>query len=501
MRHTLACSLIGGGWEARLLTIDAGMVGPGIVGLDHRQDWTETAVPYFHVVTHHLSLMYYEATTRRICHGPRGWAPVNLLLDVKDGQARWVWTSPDGTTQRPLHVVTDQGFANFDDDECGYPWKFHQEPRGRATLQLGQNFLSADGDGMVRNTRPVCREWEHFTLISNDIGAAIRLAVPTDSRNLNVTLSELPQTLEYTGEFGNELFLFLPFIYWLDSVGILKFHELKTYSGMKSFYTGVTPRNYIEKHEKRYHVHVPDRPIYWPNKEEDKYVFSPFYKFPDFRTIFSNEILNLTTNKPLLIIHNKYNIEWSDRPINFLSIDLLQTLFEMATDVFTIIYIRHRRTKEIDGFSWDEDKNININKDLELLNKFDHVFDFYDLYKIYGRGRDINHFKNILCAKTFYYISSQGGGTFHLSYFSGSCMAILHRRGAEMHSAYGSGFFRVTSSPPAHLLICLNNSDVIDSMKAMLNSCVASNRVLLSPKNKDIIERLSPEAQKIAFYK
>lgn len=325
--------------------------------------------------------------------------------------------------------------------------------------------------------------------------------MPTDLRNVNISIDGLPKILEYTGEFGNECFLSIPFIYWLDTAGILKFHEIKTYAGMKSFYGGVTPAKYIEKREKRFHVHVPDRLAYLPNKEEDKYVFSPFYKFPDFRAIFSGERPDLIASKPFLVMHNKYNIEWAERPINFLSIVLLEILFEMAAPVFTVIYMRHKPAKECDGFSWGHDENIDSDKDLELVKKFDHVFDFYDLYEDYGCGRDINHFKNIICAKTFYFISSQGGGTYHLSYFSGSCMAILHRRGMEINSAYGSGFFRVTSSPPPHLLICLDDSDVIDSMKIILNSCVVSNRVLLSPENKDTIEALSPEAQRVVFYK
>ena len=310
----------------------------------------------------------------------------------------------------------------------------------------------------------------------------------------------IPDVLEYTGEFGNELILFVPFIYWLDQTGLLKDRHLKTYAGMRSFYSGVTPKMYSEKTEDRGYVHVEHQPAYLPNKTEEDFVASPYLVFPDFRKMFSSFGMPKKFEKPILVIHNKYNLEWSDEPINFLSIGLLRKIFEMTSGIFQIVYIRHRKSARNIGFSWDHNEIIDVFGDQELIKEFSHVNDFYDLYNQFGQQYDTNEFKNILCAKSHYFISSQGGGCHHLSYFSGSTIAVFHRRGMEIQSAYESGFYKMTSNPSPQLLICLDEKDVLEAVKAMLASSIITGRVMFPPSTKNVVEVLSPEHQRRVFY-
>jgi hypothetical protein len=44
--------------------------------------------------------------------------------------------------------------------------------------------------------------------------------------------TELPNTLEFRGEFGSELACFLPFVYWLHSIGAMSGKTVLTYAGM-----------------------------------------------------------------------------------------------------------------------------------------------------------------------------------------------------------------------------------------------------------------------------
>jgi hypothetical protein len=310
----------------------------------------------------------------------------------------------------------------------------------------------------------------------------------------------IPDILEYTGEFRNELVLFLPFIYWLDQTGLLKERHLKTYAGMRSFYLGVTPKTYSEKTEDRGYVHVEHRAAYLPNKTEEDFLANSCLVFPDFRKMFSNFEIENIFERPTMVIHNKYNFEWSEEPVNFLSIDLLRNIFEMTSGKFEIIYIRHRKQAENLGFSWDHNEVIEEFGDQELINRYNHVTDFYNLYSCFGRKFDTNQFKNILYARSHYFISSQGGGAYQLSYFSGAAIAILHRRGMEIKSAYESGFFKMTSNPNPQLLICLDEKDVLNAVTAMMESSVFSGRVIFPVSTRDTLEVLSPERQKQVFY-
>ena len=68
-----------------------------------------------------------------------------------------------------------------------------------------------------------------------------------------------PNTVEYTGEFGPELVLFLPFINWLSASGLLKNRRVKTYKGMRSFYDCFECVEIIEKDEPRRYIFPEDR--------------------------------------------------------------------------------------------------------------------------------------------------------------------------------------------------------------------------------------------------
>jgi hypothetical protein len=46
----------------------------------------------------------------------------------------------------------------------------------------------------------------------------------------------LPEILDYTGEFGAELVLFVPFCERLSANGVLQNRSIRTYAGMRCFY-------------------------------------------------------------------------------------------------------------------------------------------------------------------------------------------------------------------------------------------------------------------------
>ena len=64
---------------------------------------------------------------------------------------------------------------------------------------------------------------------------------------------------------------------------------------------------------------------------------------PDYKSHFQNTLF--IYDKPLLILHNKYTIEWGIKPYNFIDRETLYELLGMLREMFTIIYVR----PEIDG--------------------------------------------------------------------------------------------------------------------------------------------------------
>jgi hypothetical protein len=198
-------------------------------------------------------------------------------------------------------------------------------------------------------------------------------------------LEKLPEVLEYTGEFGAELVLFTPFCEWLSSQGILRGRSIRIYAGMRCFYDQMKCRPITEKVEDRRYIAPGMRPEWMPIKSEHKFdiaISNRFFRYPDLRGRFSRypvpeEIAH--SAKPLLIIHNKYNIEWDGRPVNYISLDVLDEIFRNLKCIFTVIYIRHG-VDAAPGYSRDHNTPLILH-DAEILRRYPTVLKFDDLYK------------------------------------------------------------------------------------------------------------------------
>jgi predicted O-methyltransferase YrrM len=298
----------------------------------------------------------------------------------------------------------------------------------------------------------------------------------------------LPQTLEYTGEFGPELVLCLPFLNWLGKLGLLRSRKIITYTGMKCFYDDMGGLAIIEKAADREYVH-PDRRASWlPVRNEhdfDGHGRSAQHLYPDLREKFRKLTLLPqvgSAGRPLLIVHNKYNDEWGDGPINYLPIESLRVIFELLGHCFTIVYIRHGNSDERLRFVGDHNVAIEF-EDRGLLEAYPDVLCFDDLHAAHiaqGGVQDINTFKNVLYSRCHHFISSQGGGAHQIALYSGSLLAVLHRRGAEEQWAYRKGYYKFMATIPPNLVICRTEDDLLRALPLFDSSTVIEDRVYLN---------------------
>ena len=170
-----------------------------------------------------------------------------------------------------------------------------------------------------------------------------------------------------------------------------------------------------------------------------------------------------SSTKPLLIIHNKYNIEWDTGPINHIPLVMLERFFTTLKSFYTIIYIRHGLDPE-PGYSKDHNASLPW-QDGELLEQHPEILSFSNLYRANleeanGPRYDLNLFKNAIYSRCYRFITSQGGGAHHIALFSGSLLAILHRQGRESEWAYFSGYYSFMTNPAPTRLICTNHEDL-----------------------------------------
>lgn len=305
-----------------------------------------------------------------------------------------------------------------------------------------------------------------------------------------MTLSSVPEVMEYRGEFGAELVLFLPFCGWLNKLGLLKDHVISTYHGMRCFYDDLDCKEIVERAEPREFVRPRQRAEWLPVKDEHAYMApNVCHSFPDLRKKFS-KLGSLDTlfkeRKPLLVIHNKYNIEWEREPLNFIDEATLATLFERFSHDFNVVYFRHGILGASPGYTEDHTPMEPLN-DLEVVRQFPRVSLFEDLLEAHGQGLDTNQMKNLIYSQCHRFITVQGGGAHHIAMYSGSLMLIAHRAGNECFGAYDEGYYNFMAPVPPVRMICTSPKELI-AASAALEDCVwITDRIHVDAKHRDIL--------------
>lgn len=311
---------------------------------------------------------------------------------------------------------------------------------------------------------------------------------------------QLPETLDYEGEFGTELTLFLPYLNWLSKAGLLHGHRIGTYRGMRCFYDDLDCLEIIEKDKPRKWVPPEERLACLPVKDDNNFDGigrSPLHLYPDLRRKFRSQSLFPKIedpSRPLLIVHNKHNVEWKRGPVNYISLETLDTIFRMFRFHFTIVYIRHGMTEIQEGYSEDDNRPVPF-EDRAVLDRDHWVLCFDDLYarhKANGGHQDLNTFKNVLYSRCYYFISSQGGGAHHIAFFSGCLLMVLHRTGPEELWAYNEGYYRFVSSPPPILAVCRDEEELVRALGLFAGTKVSQDRVHLAPEAERLFQQLSP---------
>jgi hypothetical protein len=227
------------------------------------------------------------------------------------------------------------------------------------------------------------------------------------------------KTIAFNGEFGPELQFVLPFAYWHYKNGTLK--ETQSCQGMKEFYFFSPDHKEIfdlRSNEGNYNFDVP-RVLYSHNYNIKKWLPVPL------KEIYRNDIYQFP--KPVLIVANRYNMEWNGPPISFLSIEMLEFIFNHLKEDYTIIYNRpgpkhitmdNSEIYELNEFEW-----IRANYPKVIL-----MDDLYQQNK--GNAKSFNHLQLMVYANAENFISTHGGTSVLASYFGGINI-ILSKHGPE----------------------------------------------------------------------
>ena len=212
-------------------------------------------------------------------------------------------------------------------------------------------------------------------------------------------------------EFGYELISVLPHAYSLHLQGKLK----GTVSGNDTdclYY--FSPKHSINKEERSWFntpkVNTPNINIH--KNYLDKKDWTP----PPLKEQYKNDRFQF--DKELLVITNRHNIEWEDRPINFFNEETLKELFDLLKNKYQLVYINIEGRPEL----YDYSKPIPL-KDFELLKEYPEIINIHDLHKD-NSDLSFNTLQLMLFANCKKYVTLNGGHAILAAYFGGESIIM-----------------------------------------------------------------------------
>jgi hypothetical protein len=120
---------------------------------------------HYFLVSHHNTLLYADREQRRLRHAGLGSAPWNLVIERFGADVRLLMLGDENDDLRPISLVHPTG--EFRTGVMDYLVETLED--GRVSLKVGRNYLSADLDGLVRNDRAWCREWEQYRIYHREV--------------------------------------------------------------------------------------------------------------------------------------------------------------------------------------------------------------------------------------------------------------------------------------------------------------------------------------------
>ena len=218
------------------------------------------------------------------------------------------------------------------------------------------------------------------------------------------------KVISYQGEFQQELCFVLPFAYWHFLNGTLQ----KTISSKNTAELYFFSPDHEEVYEKRVWQYNNNN-FEFPNMTHCiSFNYSKWAQVP-LKKVYSNDLF--VFEKPLLIIANKYNIEWDNRPLNFIDKITLERIITTYGNKYQIVYNRPLVTEIIS----DNSDILDLDEFDWLKEKYPHVLLMQDLFVQHRASvNNYNHLQLLVYANCQHFISVHGGTAALCSYFGGT---------------------------------------------------------------------------------
>lgn len=227
--------------------------------------------------------------------------------------------------------------------------------------------------------------------------------------------------IHFSGEFAPEIMYVLPFAYWHYKNGTLRSTKSSNFTSELYFFSPNHNEGFdVRSNEGNYNFETP-RILYSHDYDIQKWEAVPL------KQTYANNIY--VYDKPILIIANRYNMEWDGPPVSFFSIEMLEFMISRLKEDYTIIYNRPNPK----NITMDNSEIYDLNEFGWLEKEHPEVILMEDLFKENkANARNFNHLQLMVYANASHFISTHGGTASLASYFGGVNL-IFSVQGGEHH--------------------------------------------------------------------
>jgi hypothetical protein len=290
-------------------------------------------------------------------------------------------------------------------------------------------------------------------------------------------------TLKLNPEFGCELVLAIPYVYWLHQQD--KLEGVITSVGMKPFYYFCD--NVDEKFTSRTIDNTVSGLNQLPNKwmhhnstilnkeygkltdEEKSFVHGNLdytqWTPPPYVEVYGKDIFNF--NKRYVVVSNRYNLEHGNQPVGYFDIPFLYKIFNhLIENDYIVIYKRPKNVEfptdnnELQNMVIKADvEDIGEITDFDLVGYYDNVILLDDLVKE-NKNMTYNEVQLHLFSNASGFISMAGGSGIFCSYFGKPNITYVTTSG-ELREGYfdENSYYRKLSNAPIYAFID-NENDI-----------------------------------------
>ena len=300
--------------------------------------------------------------------------------------------------------------------------------------------------------------WEDYITMNADLG---HIHTRSQAEQHWLAEGQRVQRLCNKKQFGPEIIVYIGYYYYLYKSGLFFNNVVRTHKGMRDFYYFLPDSQIIEEDRMRHFVG--DIPFHVNNRFHVAKMDPRFWCIPPYKQVFKSKS---QFERPLLIIHNKYAVEWGGPPINYFSPTVLREMCTALQDRYQIIYERASNVGKLldkTGYSQDDNHLQEGIQDYELLRaEFPGVLLFNEMLAESDQG--YNRFKLSLYADCDNFITVQGGCTPFASFFMGNLL-VLHKRGGEIASgAYRGWMLETRAEGEKNLVVCKSDTELLQQL-------------------------------------